>query len=201
MPCRESVRHFYAGNGRKVVERYKATLMDDKAVSRALRRISHEIVEHNNGAENVVIVGIRRRGVSLAKVIAVNIASIEGTKVPVGALDITFYRDDLKKRTDSPVVKETKIPFEITGRHVILVDDVLYTGRTASAALDALKERGRAASVQLAVLVDRGHRELPIRGDYVGKNVPTSRQEIIEVKIPPFEDYTAVELFELVENS
>ena len=183
------------------MERYKATLMDDKAVSRALRRISHEIVEHNNGAENVVIVGIRRRGVSLAKVIAVNIASIEGTKVPVGALDITFYRDDLKKRTDSPVVKETKIPFEITGRHVILVDDVLYTGRTASAALDALKERGRAASVQLAVLVDRGHRELPIRGDYVGKNVPTSRQEIIEVKIPPFEDYTAVELFELVENS
>lgn len=180
------------------MERYKATLMDDKAVSRALRRISHEIVEHNNGAENVVIVGIRRRGVSLAKVIAVNIASIEGTKVPVGALDITFYRDDLEKRTESPVVKETKIPFEITGRHVILVDDVLYTGRTASAALDALKERGRAASIQLAVLVDRGHRELPIRGDYVGKNVPTSRQEIIEVKIPPFEDYTAVELFETV---
>ena len=183
------------------MERYKATLMDDKAVSRALRRISHEIVEHNNGAENVVIVGIRRRGVSLAKVIAVNIASIEGTKVPVGALDITFYRDDLAKRTQSPIVKETKIPCEITGRHVILVDDVLYTGRTASAALDALKERGRAASVQLAVLVDRGHRELPIRGDYVGKSVPTSRQEIIEVKIPPFEDYTAVELFELVENS
>lgn len=185
-------------DGRKDVERYKATLMDDKAVSRALRRISHEIVEHNNGAENVVIVGIRRRGVSLAKVIAVNIASIEGTKVPVGALDITFYRDDLEKRTESPVVKETKIPFEITGRHVILVDDVLYTGRTASAALDALKERGRAGSIQLAVLVDRGHRELPIRGDYVGKNVPTSRQEIIEVKIPPFEDYTAVELYETV---
>ena len=183
------------------MERYKATLMDDKAVGRALRRISHEIVEHNNGAENVVIVGIRRRGVSLAKVIAVNIASIEGTKVPVGALDITFYRDDLEKRTESPVVKETKIPFEITGRHVILVDDVLYTGRTASAALDALKERGRAASIQLAVLVDRGHRELPIRGDYVGKNVPTSRQEIIEVKIPPFEDYTAVELYEMADNS
>ena len=178
------------------MERYKATLMDEKAVGRALKRISHEIVERNNGAENVVIVGIRRRGVSLSRVIAMNIAAIEGSKVPVGALDITFYRDDLLKKSESPVVNETKLAFSIEGKDVILVDDVLYTGRTASAALDALKELGRAASIQLAVLIDRGHRELPIRGDYVGKNVPTSRQEIIEVKIPPFEDYTAVELFE-----
>ena len=178
------------------MERYKATLMDETAVGRALKRISHEIVERNNGAENLVMVGIRRRGVSLARVIAMNIASIEGTKVPVGALDITFYRDDLHRINDTPTLKEAKLPFSVEGKHVILVDDVLYTGRTASAALDALKESGRASSIQLAVLIDRGHRELPIRGDYVGKNVPTSRQEIIHVKIPPFENYTAVELYE-----
>ena len=179
------------------MERCKAVLMNDAAVARALKRISHEIVEHNNGAENLCIVGIKRRGVSLAKIIAQNIAQIEGTGVPVGELDITFYRDDLQLTAPNPVVHEGKLPFSIDGRHVVLVDDVLYTGRTASAALDALKDNGRAASVQLAVLVDRGHRELPIRGDYVGKNVPTSRSEVIKVKIPPFEEYTAVELFDL----
>ena len=180
------------------MERYKATLMDEKAGGRALKRISHEIVEHNNGADNLLLVGIRRRGISLAKVIAMNIAAIEGTKPAVGALDITYYRDDLQRLTETPVVSAKSLPFEVEGKDVILVDDVLFTGRTASAALDALKEKGRAATIQLAVLVDRGHRELPIRGDYVGKNVPTSRQEIIEVKIPPFEDYTAVELYELL---
>ena len=179
------------------MERCKAVLMNDAAVARALKRISHEIVERNNGAENLCIVGIKRRGVPLAEIIAQNIAQIEGTQVPVGELDITFYRDDLQLSTPNPVVREGKLTFPIDGRHVVLVDDVLYTGRTASAALDALKDNGRAASVQLAVLVDRGHRELPIRGDYVGKNVPTSRSEVIKVKIPPFEEYTTVELFDL----
>lgn len=175
----------------------KAVLMNDAAVARALKRISHEIVERNNGAENLCIIGIRRRGVSLARIIADNIAQIEGSTVPVGALDITFYRDDLQLTSPNPVIRESRLPFSVDGRNVVLVDDVLYTGRTASAALDALKDNGRAATVQLAVLVDRGHRELPIRGDYVGKNVPTSRSEVIKVKIPPFEDYTAVELFDL----
>ena len=147
------------------MERCKAVLMNDAAVARALKRISHEIVERNNGAENLCIVGIKRRGVSLAKIIAQNIAQIEGTEVPVGELDITFYRDDLQLTAPNPVVHEGKLPFSIDGRHV--------------------------------VLVDRGHRELPIRGDYVGKNVPTSRSEVIKVKIPPFEEYTTVELFDL----
>ncbi len=179
------------------MERFKAELMNDQAVMRALKRIAHEIVEHNNGAENLCIVGIKRRGISLAEIIAGHIEAIEGSKVPVGALDITFYRDDLDRISESPVVSESKLPFSIEGKDVILVDDVLYTGRTASAALDALKDSGRAASVQLAVLVDRGHRELPIRGDYVGKNVPTSRSEVIKVKIPPFEENISVEIWEL----
>ena len=179
------------------MERFKAELMSDQAVMRALKRIAHEIVEHNSGAENICIVGIRRRGIPLAEIIANHIEAIEGSRVPVGALDITFYRDDLDKISESPVVSGSRLPFSIEGKDVILVDDVLYTGRTASAALDALKDSGRAASVQLAVLVDRGHRELPIRGDYVGKNVPTSRSEVIKVKIPPFEENTSVEIWEL----
>ncbi len=179
------------------MERFKAVLMNDQAVMRALKRIAHEIVEHNSGAENLCIVGVRRRGIPLAEIIANHIEAIEGSRVPVGALDITFYRDDLDKISESPVVSGSRLPFLIEGKDVILVDDVLYTGRTASAALDALKDSGRAASVQLAVLVDRGHRELPIRGDYVGKNVPTSRSEVIKVKIPPFEENTSVEIWEL----
>ena len=179
------------------MEHCKAVLMNDAAVARALKRISHEIVERGDGAENLCIVGIKRRGVPLARQIAANIESIEGSSVPVGELDITFYRDDLQLSSPNPVIREGRLPFSIDGKKVVLVDDVLYTGRTASAALDALKDNGRAASVQLAVLVDRGHRELPIRGDYVGKNVPTSRSEFIKVKIPPFEEYTAVELFDL----
>ena len=179
------------------MERFKATLLDETAVLRALKRIAHELVEHNNGADKLVMVGIRRRGIPLARQIAQHIEAIEGKAVPVGELDITFYRDDLEMAAPNPLVGESSLPFSVEGRHVILVDDVLYTGRTASAALDALKDIGRAATVQLAVLVDRGHRELPIRGDYVGKNVPTARSEVIRVKVPPFEDYTAVELFEL----
>ena len=177
------------------MEHYKATLMDEAAVKRAVKRIAHEIVERNDGGAALCFVGIKRRGIPLAHLIAKYVEEIEGTKIPVGALDITFYRDDLKKKSENPEVHPSDIGFPIEGEHVVLVDDVLYTGRTVSAALDALKEYGRAASIQLAVLVDRGHRELPIRGDYIGKNVPTSKAEHIEVKIPPFENRIAVELY------
>ena len=178
------------------MEKYKTTLMDEAAVQRALKRISHEILERNSGADGICLVGVKRRGIPLAMLIANHIRDIEGTEVPVGALDITHYRDDLERTAASPVIRPHDLGFGIEGRRVILVDDVLYTGRTASAALDALKSIGRAAMIQLAVLVDRGHRELPIRGDYVGKNVPTSRSELIMVRMPPYDDYIAVELFE-----
>ncbi len=178
------------------MERFKTNLLDETAVTRALKRIAHEILEHNSGADGLVIVGIKRRGIPLAALIANNIEAIEGKRVPMGALDITFYRDDLQKSALNPIVHPAPLGAEIEGRHVILVDDVLYTGRTAAAALDALKDFGRAASVQLAVLVDRGHRELPIRGDYVGKNIPTSRLERVAVKIPPYDDRIAVDLYE-----
>lgn len=178
--------------------RYKATLMDEAAMTRAVKRIAHQIVEKNDGAEGLCIVGIRRRGIPLAEMIAADIEEIEGTRVPVGTLDITYYRDDLQRDTESPVIHPVTLPFPIEGRVVILVDDVLFTGRTVSAALDALKSFGRASGIQLAVLIDRGHRELPIRGDYVGKNVPTSRSELISVKIPPYEETMAVELCEIV---
>ena len=177
------------------MEKYKTTLMDETAVKRALRRISHEILERNSGTQDVVLVGIKRRGIALAMLIASDIREIEGIDLPVGALDITHYRDDLDRRSETPVVHPHDLGFDINGRNVVLVDDVLFTGRTVSAALDALKSIGRAGSVQLAVLVDRGHRELPIRGDFVGKNVPTSRSEMIMVKIPPYDDYIAVELY------
>lgn len=179
------------------MKQHKATLMDRDSVLRVLKRISHEIVERNNGSDDLYIIGIKRRGVPLADMIAENIALIEGKKPPVGILDITFYRDDLKKEANEPIVHSSNVPFSVENKHVILVDDVLYTGRTVRAALDALNSFGRPASVQLAVLIDRGHRELPIRGDYVGKNVPTSKNEIISVKMPPFEEEASVELYEL----
>ena len=179
------------------MEKFKATLMDEAAVARALKRISHEILEKNNGTENLCIIGIKRRGVSLAKILSDNIFAIEGVRVPTGELDITFYRDDLTVISPDPVIHPTELEFSVVGKKVVLVDDVLYTGRTVRAALDALMSHGRAAAVQLAVLVDRGHRELPIRGDYVGKNVPTSKNEVIAVKIPPYDDMTAAELYEV----
>ncbi|HHX22970.1 MAG: bifunctional pyr operon transcriptional regulator/uracil phosphoribosyltransferase PyrR [Tepidanaerobacteraceae bacterium] len=161
----------------------KARIMDEQAISRALIRISHEIIEKNKGVDDLVIIGIRRRGVPLAKKLAEYISSIEGVNVAVGILDITLYRDDLSLLAAHPVVHKTEIPFKITDKKVILVDDVVYTGRTVRAALDALSDLGRAQSIQLAVLIDRGHRELPIRPDFVGKNVPTSKDEIVEVRL------------------
>ena len=148
----------------------KARIMDEQAINRALIRISHEIIEKN-------------KGVPLAERMADYISSIEGVVVPVGILDITLYRDDLSSLTSQPVVHKTEIPFNITDKKLILVDDVIYTGRTVRAALDALADLGRARTIQLAVLIDRGHRELPIRPDFIGKNVPTSREEIVEVRV------------------
>ncbi|MCI7148186.1 MAG: bifunctional pyr operon transcriptional regulator/uracil phosphoribosyltransferase PyrR [Firmicutes bacterium] len=173
----------------------KATLMTSEEMTRALKRISHQILENNQGADNIVFLGIRRRGVPLAKVLAGNIRTIEGREVPVGDLDITLYRDDLSEICPDPVISGSDIPFDINGKDVILVDDVLYTGRTARAALDAASKYGRAATIQLAVLIDRGHRELPIRADYVGKNVPTSKSETVAVHVMEIDGEENVELY------
>ena len=161
----------------------KAIIMDDQAIKRALTRVAHEIVERNKGVGDVVLVGIRTRGVPLAQRIAEEIKRIEGVELPVGVLDITLYRDDLSTLAYQPIVHETQIPFSINDKKVVLVDDVLFTGRTVRAALDAIIDIGRPSAIQLAVLIDRGHRELPIRADYVGKNVPTSGKEIVSVQL------------------
>lgn len=161
----------------------KAQLMDEKAIGRAITRVSHEIIEKNKGVEDIVLVGIKTRGVPIANRICKKIEQIEGTKINTGELDITLYRDDLKKVDVDPVLNGSNIDFNINEKTVILVDDVLYTGRTVRSALDAIMDIGRPKSIQLAVLVDRGHRELPVRADYVGKNVPTSNHEIISVKL------------------
>jgi pyrimidine operon attenuation protein/uracil phosphoribosyltransferase len=162
--------------------REKAQVLNEAALDRALTRIAHEILERNGGADELNFVGIRTRGVSLARRLAAKIAHIDGSTTPVGTLDITLYRDDLDMR-GVPVIRGTDIPFSIKGRVVILVDDVLFTGRTIRAALDALIDLGRPRSIQLATLVDRGHRELPIRPDYVGKNLPTSLRESVAVRL------------------
>jgi pyrimidine operon attenuation protein/uracil phosphoribosyltransferase len=163
----------------------KALVLDEQAIRRALTRISHQIIEKNKGIENCVLVGIRTRGIYLARRLAERIMEIEGNPIAVGELDITLYRDDLTKKTvdQEPLVKGSDIPVEITDKIIILVDDVLYTGRTVRAGMDALMDIGRPSSIQLAVLVDRGHRELPIRADYVGKNIPTSSSEKIVVEL------------------
>jgi pyrimidine operon attenuation protein/uracil phosphoribosyltransferase len=160
-------------------------IMDEAAIRRALTRISHEIIERNKGVENLVIIGIKTRGIYLARRIAERIEQIEGVAIPVGELDITLYRDDLsyKSQDKEPVIHGSNIPTDITGKRVILVDDVLYTGRTVRAGMDALMDAGRPQAIQLAVLIDRGHRELPIRPDFVGKNVPTSKAEKIVVSL------------------
>jgi len=161
----------------------KAELMDEQGIIRTLQRLTHEILERNRGIQDLVIVGIRNRGDVLAGRINNTIRDIEGETVSLGVLDITLYRDDFQRVTESPVVQQTDIPFDVTDKKVILVDDVLYTGRTIRAALDAIMDQGRPAMIQLAVLVDRGHRELPIKADYVGKNVPTAPGEEIQVKL------------------
>jgi len=160
-------------------------LMDSERISRSLTRIAHEIVERNRGVGDLALVGVRTRGVPIARRLAASLREITGVDVATGALDITLYRDDLMKTAvgPQPIVRRTEIPFSIDGRHIVLVDDVLYTGRTIRAALDALIDFGRPSTIQLVVLVDRGHRELPIKADYVGKNVPTSRRETIHVRL------------------
>ena len=162
--------------------REKAQVLDEAALDRALTRIAHEILEGNGGAKDLAFVGLRTRGVSLAHRLAAKIAHIDGTTLPVGTLDITLYRDDLGMR-GTPVIRGTDIPFSIKDKTVILVDDVLFTGRTIRAALDAIIDLGRPTAIQLACLIDRGHRELPIRPDYVGKNLPTSRRESVAVRL------------------
>ena len=158
-------------------------ILSSDDIRRAVTRVAHEIAERNEGVGGVVLVGIRRRGVPLAQRVAATLADFEGARVPVGSLDITLYRDDLSMRGPAPIVHSTNIPIDITGRTVVLVDDVIYTGRTVRAALDALADLGRPARIQLAVLIDRGHRELPIRADFVGKNVPTASDEVIETRL------------------
>lgn len=163
--------------------REKVQIMDQEGIRRALTRIAHEILEKNAGTEDLVLIGIRRRGVPLASRLAEKIKEIEGTSIPLGILDITLYRDDLSQLDYHPQVRKTEVPFSITDKKVVMVDDVLYTGRTVRAAMDALMDLGRPKLIQLAVLIDRGHRELPIRANFVGKNVPTSRKEVIKVSL------------------
>jgi len=165
----------------------QSEIMDKAAVRRALTRISHEIIEKNRGIDNLALIGIQRRGVPLSKRIAEKIKDVEGEGPETGILDITFYRDDLSFLNEHPIVNGTDIPFSVNGKDLVLVDDVLYTGRTVRAAIDAIMDIGRPSSIQLAILIDRGHRELPIRADYVGKNVPTSKKEFIEVKVMEFD--------------
>ena len=165
----------------------KAQIMDEAALNRALMRIAHEIAEHNRGAENVLLVGVRRRGEPIAR-------------RPCGSIDIAWYRDDLSRVTELPALRRTELPFDVNDRDVVLVDDVIYTGRTARAAIEALFTCGRPRSIQLAVLVDRGHRELPIRPDYVGKNLPTSRTELVEVRLPEYDGETGVFLMDTAEE-
>ncbi|MFD1018103.1 bifunctional pyr operon transcriptional regulator/uracil phosphoribosyltransferase PyrR [Thalassobacillus hwangdonensis] len=175
----------------------KATVLDEAAIRRALTRVSHEIIEKNKGVDDLILVGIKSRGVPLAHRLKKRINDIEGINLPIGELDITLYRDDLTKKQglQDPEIKETNIEADIDGKKVILVDDVLYTGRTVRAAMDALMDHGRPSQIQLAVLVDRGHRELPIRADYVGKNVPTSMDEIITVNVSEMDQQDEVEIF------
>lgn len=177
----------------------KAMLMDANQMNRALSRIAHEIIERNKGTENLALVGIRRRGVPLAQRLAAKLQEFEGREIPVGILDITLYRDDLTELSTVPQVHKSEIGFKLPGTIVVLVDDVLYTGRTARAALDALLDIGRPSVIQYAVLCDRGHRELPIRADYVGKNVPTARHEVVEVHMTEVDGEDYVALFDLPE--
>ncbi len=179
--------------------REKAQILDRDGIRRSLTRIAHEIIERNKGTDNLVLIGIRRRGVPLAERLALKIKEIEGRTVPVGILDITLYRDDLSTLAYQPLVRSTSIPFQVSGRIVVLVDDVIYTGRTIRAALDAVMDLGRPRVIQLAALIDRGHRELPIRADYIGKNVPTSSKEEVSVHLQEIDSEEGVVILELLD--
>ena len=174
---------------------FKSEIMNEEAVYRALRRISHEIVERCGGVNNLVLVGIKSRGIPLAEKLKQLIFAFESVDVPLGQLDISLYRDDLTEIADLPTVKKTDIGVDVKGKTVVLVDDVLFTGRTVRAAIDAVFDPGRPQAIQLAVLVDRGHRELPIRADYVGKNIPTARTEMVKVNLPPYDEDVSVALY------
>ena len=163
--------------------RQKAQILDKEGIRRALVRIAHEIIERNKGTENVALIGIQRRGVPLAGRLCGYIEEIEGKTVPVGVLDITLYRDDLTTLSHQPLLRQTNVPFPVKDKKIVLIDDVIYTGRTVRAALDAIIDLGRPRIIQLAALIDRGHRELPVRADYVGKNVPTSGREVVAVRL------------------
>ena len=178
----------------------KKILMTAEDIRRTLARIAHEIIEQNKTSENLVLVGMRTRGVPLAKRLAANIENFEGLKIPVGALDITPYRDDLASLNRQPLVKHTDIPANIDGKSIVLVDDVLYTGRSTRAAMDALIDLGRPQSIQLAVLIDRGHRELPIRADYVGKNIPSSKDEEIQARLVETDGIDEVTIISVANN-
>ena len=175
----------------------KSEIMDEAAVLRSMKRITHEIIEKNNGTADIILLGIHRRGMPLAAILRDNIRSFEGTDVPLGSIDISLYRDDLTEVSDLPETGATSIPCDINGKKVILVDDVIYTGRTVRAAIEAVFHYGRPDSIQLAVLIDRGHRELPIRPDYVGKNIPTSHSEVVSVMVNEFDGKTGVALYQM----
>src|SRR5699024_5063972 len=176
----------------------KTTVLDEAQIGRALTRIAHEILERNKGGENLVLVGVKTRGIPLVDRLQIKIKQIEDVEVPIGELDITLYRDDLEKYPgqEDPKLKSSNITVNLTGKTVILIDDVLYTGRTIRAAMDALMDIGRPSNLQLGVLVDRGHRELPIRADYVGKNIPTSEQEIVVVELDEIDEHEEVSIYE-----
>lgn len=175
----------------------KSIVMDENSVRRSMARITHEIIEKNKGTDDILLLGIRRRGEPLARMLAENVKRFEGSELPVGYVDISMYRDDLSEKNTIPVTKNDNIPFDVSGKKVIIVDDVIYTGRTARAAIEAVFDKGRPKEIQLAVLIDRGHRELPIRPDYVGKNLPTSRNEVVSVQVEEFDGATGVALYSL----
>ena len=174
-----------------------AVIMDEAAMGRAITRIAFEIIEKNKGASNLALIGIQRRGVLMANRLQKKLEELEGCEIATGILDITFYRDDLSLLAEMPVLNGTEIDFPVTNKKIVLVDDVLYTGRTARAAMEAVMELGRAAKIELAVMVDRGHRELPIRADYVGKNIPTARNEVVHVCFDSLDGCNEVSLAKL----
>ncbi len=174
---------------------HKAQLLNESDISRVLKRIAHQIIEKNRGTKDLCLIGIKSRGVPLAQRLAQNIYEIDETTVEVGVLDITHYRDDREKKMDTPVLTDTKVDFDITGKTVVLVDDVIFTGRTARAALDAVLDLGRASRIQLCVLIDRGHSELPIKANFVGKNIPTALDEAVAVRLSEYDGENSVDIY------